>query len=383
MLKIQRQKFLVGPILLAMSFIIMGGLKGLQLAVAAEQRKVIAKDAIAPKAIAKEVVTKEIETKKVTVKEVMAKEAAAIELPVKKQKNSNIPKWLVKHVGIGEGQIAKIVLERARMHYMAKKTEGKVKNPCYLAMDATRPSLSSKGERKPRFYVICEDKKTFKAVSSGYGNGRKLKSANFSNGRQCAKNFSNAEGSKLTTGGAYLTAETRTSFKGYHRVSGKKKPFLRTFLLFDGEGDTVNARERAIGGHEAVMLRWRCRYKNPKSIHADREGYVPYGRLIDYSKGRSNGCTTWTPSDTKQIIEIVENNPTTLYIYPESKDINAIEKAVKEGQLPKGSGLYWNANCLRAIKAPKFWPKETLQPIINKWRQSLPKITRKPLPVCK
>ena len=63
--------------------------------------------------------------------------------------------------------------------------------------------------------------------------------------------------------------DKETSFKGYYRVSGGRKPFLRTFLLFDGEGDTANARERAIGGHPAVFLRWRCRYRNTESPYAD------------------------------------------------------------------------------------------------------------------
>ena len=304
-------------------------------------------------------------------------------LSVAAEQSSGIPNWLKKHVGTGDGRIASIVLKRARTHYLRKMAEGEIKNPCYFAMDATRPSSTRKGGIGRRFYMICEDNKSFSAVSSGYGNGRKLRRANFSNGRQCAKNFSNAEGSKLTTGGLYVTAETRTSFKGYYRASGKKKPFLRTFLLFDGEGDTANARERAIGGHQAVMLRWRCRYKNPKSKYADGDGYVPYGNLVNYSKGRSNGCTTWTPSDSKKIIAMVKDNPTTLYIYPESGDVNAVKKVVKGGRLPPGSGLYWNAACLRAIKSPKFWPKETLQPIINNWRQSLPKYKHRPLPICK
>ncbi|WP_170337368.1 hypothetical protein [Ruegeria arenilitoris] len=69
----------------------------------------------------------------------------------------------------------------------------------------------------------------------------------FWNGRECAKNFSNAEVSKLTSGGSYVTAETRTSFKGYYSQSSKTQPFYRTFLLFDGEGETSNARESAIG----------------------------------------------------------------------------------------------------------------------------------------
>ena len=296
---------------------------------------------------------------------------------------TNIPAWLKKHIGMTDGKIAPVILKRARKKYLQKKAEGKIKNPCYFAMDATRPSMIGKNQTSRRFYIICEEKKSFKAVSSGYGNGRKLKAANFFNGRQCAKNFSNAEGSKLTTGGHYITAETRTSFKGYYYASGKRKPFLRTFLLFDGEGDTANARERAIGGHEATVLRWRCRYKNEKSKYADKEGYVPYGRLIDYSKGRSSGCTTWTSPDTRRILKIVKDNPTTLYIYPESSDITAIKKVVKKGKLPSKSKLYWNASCLQNIKAPKFWPKATLQPIINSWRNALPKTVHRPLPICK
>ena len=203
------------------------------------------------------------------------------------------------------------MLTRARALYAEKRSRGAVANPCYLAMDATRPSTGSNGRPGQRFYVICDDQRTFRAISSGYGNGRKLERANFSNGRHCAKNFSNAEGSKLTMGGAYVTAETRTSFKGYYVKSGRRVPFYRTFLLFDGEGETSNARERAIGGHEAVFLRWQCRFKNASSPHADDEGYVPFGRLVDYTAGLSNGCTTWSQSESDKIIEMVEDNPTT------------------------------------------------------------------------
>lgn len=297
--------------------------------------------------------------------------------------NKDIPAWLKKHVGTGEGQIAAVVLIRARELYQQKLRKGEVTNPCYLAKDATRPSTAPNGKPGRRFYVICESRKTFRAVSSGYGNGRNLQRASFSNGRQCAKNFSNAEGSKLTMGGSYVTAETRTSFKGYHRQSGQRVPFYRTFLLFDGEGETVNARERAIGGHPAVFLKWQCRYKNPQSPHADKDGYVPYGRLVNYTGGRSNGCTTWSQSASKEILALVEGNPTTLYIYPESKDINAVAKAVKKGRSLSRAGLYWNASCLKSIGAPKFWPKKQLQPIINDWRRSLPKQPPLELPICK
>lgn len=295
---------------------------------------------------------------------------------------SDIPSWLRKHMGTGEGQIAPVVLSRARALYYEKQRKGEVSNPCYLAKDATRPSTVS-GRPGRRFFVICEDKRVFRAMSSGYGNGRKLQRANFSNGRQCAKNFSNAEGSNLTMGGSYVTAETRTSFKGYYTQSGQRKPFYRTFLLFDGEGETSNSRERDIGGHPAVFLKWQCRFKNPQSPHADKDGYVPYGRLVNYTGGRSNGCTSWSPSETREILALTEGNPTTLYIYPEGKDIDAVAKAVQKGRSVQGAGLYWNAACLSTIGAPRFWPKRTLQPVINQWRQSLPKHPPLELPICK
>ncbi len=297
--------------------------------------------------------------------------------------STDIPAWLRAHVGTGDGKIAPVVLKRARALYRQKVDEGAVRNPCYFAMDATRPSTSRNGRLGRRFYMICEADKSFRAISSGYGNGRKLRRANFSNGRQCAKNFSNAEGSNLTTGGAYMTAETRESFKGYYRRSGKRIPFVRAFLPFVGEGDTANAWERAIGGHQAVTLRRRCRYKNPKSPYADKEGYVPYGKLVNYTSGRSNGCTTWSPSNSKKIMAMVRENPTTIYIYPESRDIDAVAKAVKNRTSLARTGLYWNSNCLKAIGSPKFWSKEKLQPIINEWRRSLPKRPRRPLPICK
>ncbi len=299
------------------------------------------------------------------------------------EQTPDIPTWLRAHVGTGEGQIAPVVLKRARALYRRKVDEGEVRNPCYFAMDATRPSRDGSGKLGRRFYIICEADKSFRATTSGYGNGRKLRRANFSNGRRCAKNFSNAEGSNLTAGGVYMTAEARESFKGYYRRSGKKTPFVRPFLPFVGEGATANAWERAIGGHQAVGLRKRCRYKNPKSPYADEEGYVPFGKLVNYTSGRSNGCTTWSQSDSSKIIAMVQDNPTTLYIYPESGDIDAVAKAVKDRQSLSRAGLYWNSTCLQAIGAPKFWPKETLQPIINEWRDALPKGKPRPLPICK
>ena len=67
-----------------------------------------------------------------------------------------------------EGQIAPVVLTRARALYQRKLRQGEVSNPCYLAKDATRPSTSRGGQPGRRFYVICDKQKSFRAVSSGY-----------------------------------------------------------------------------------------------------------------------------------------------------------------------------------------------------------------------
>jgi hypothetical protein len=291
---------------------------------------------------------------------------------------SAIPAWLRAHVGEGEGQIAPVVLQRARSLYLQKASEGAIKNPCYFAMDATRPAGFGR-----RFYVICETDRSFRAVPSGHGSGRNVAGVNFTNGIQCAKNFSNAMDSKLTTGGAYVTDETVTRFKGYYRnASGKYVAFSRSFVQFDGERDTANARPRAIGGHPAAVLRVACLRKDPDSPYANKDGYVPFGKLVDYAAGRSNGCTSWSQSDASKIIPMMQQ-PTTLYIYPESADIDAVAKAVKAGRSPSRAGLYWNASCLRAIGSPKFWAKETLEPILVQYKKDHPAPPARPTPICK
>jgi hypothetical protein len=290
-----------------------------------------------------------------------------------------VPDWLKNHVGEGEDQIPAVVLQRARALYLKKVNEGAVDNPCYFAMDATRP-----GGLGRRFFVICEASRTFRAVPSGHGSGVNLEDiADFANGIRCAKNFSDASDSKLTAGGPYVTAEIRTSFKGYYRdPQGELVPLIRSFVQFDGMGETANARPRSIGGHSGVIVSPICRIKAPGNPYADDEGYVPFGKLIEYGGGRSNGCTTWYPADAQQILALVENKPTTLYIYPESGDIVAVARAVQAGQSPAREGLYWNASCLREIGFPNFWPKETLGPALMKYREDHPAPSQQPLPLC-
>jgi len=296
-----------------------------------------------------------------------------------------LPAWLKAHVGEGDGQIAPVVLDKARALYQRKVSEGAVRNPCYFAMDATRPHDLGGSRLGRRFYIICEAEGSFRAISAGHGGGRDLVGlADFSNGRRCVRNFGNATDSELTAGGAYVTGEAASSFKGYYRASaGGDAVLMRAFLKFDGEGETANARERAIGGHAAVLLRGICRRRDPTSPHADQDGYVPFGKLVNYAAGRSDGCTSWSPSDAQSIIAMVRDAPTTLYIYPESGDIEAVARAVEAGQSPSRAGLYWNAACLKNIGAPRFWRKETLEPILARYRQAHPPPPPQQPPICR
>lgn len=287
--------------------------------------------------------------------------------------STQIPPWLQAHVGDADGEISRVVLERARALYQRKSSDGTVRNPCYFAMDATRPGDLGGGQLGRRYYIICEAKQLFRAVPSGHGAGRNLKGVvDFSNGRQCVKNFGNAQDSELTMGGGYITADTKTSFKGYYRTAARQDAILqRTFVQFDGEGETANARERLIGGHAAQVLKGMCKRKKPGSPYADRQGYVLFGKLVDYAGGRSNGCTSWSAQDAAEIIPMMKGNPTTLYIYPESRDIAAA-----------GHGAYWNASCLRQIGAPKFWQNKTLEPLIAQYKQDHPAPPPQPIPIC-
>ena len=298
---------------------------------------------------------------------------------------SDIPAWLRSNVGEGEGQIAEVILQRGRALYFQKVRAGVVRNPCYFAMDATRPHELRDGKLGPRFYVICESGRSFRAISAGHGGGRNLKGiADFANGKRCAKNFGNALDSRLTAGGAYVTAETKTSFKGYYRASAKQDAVLiRSFVQFDGEGEVANARQREIGGHAAELLRNVCLRKDPHSSYADRDGYVPFGQLEDYTGGRSNGCTSWSPSNAGQVIAMVKDDPTTLYIYPEAADIDAVTQAVKAGRSLSPAGLYWNASCLQEIGSPKFWSNKTLEPVLAQYNRDHSAPPQRSLPICK
>lgn len=288
---------------------------------------------------------------------------------------ATLPAWLAKHVGTGPEQIAPVVLARARALYKDSFERGRIKNACYLAMDATRPHALGNGKAGHRFYVICEDAQSFKAISAGHGSGAKLPSPNIQNGGHCAKNFSNAASSKLSMGGAYTTAEVITSFKGDYLQTDKKETALfRSFVTYDGTGETEDARARQIGGHSSEAVKTDCWKKEPGNSNADKDGLVNIGEYERYPDGRSSGCTNWDPNEAPAMIALLRDAPTTLYMYPESADIAAVAKAVAA---KKPSTAYWNAECLKEIGAPRYFAKEDLEPAIVKWLATFPPDTGK------
>jgi hypothetical protein len=132
-----------------------------------------------------------------------------------------------------------------------------------------------------------------------------------------------------------------------------------------------------------VVVRELCELEAPGNPYADQEGYVPFGTLVDYSAGRSNGCTSWFPSDAERILALVKDKPTTLYIYPESTDIVAVARAVKAGRSLSRAGLYWNPSCVREIGSPNFWPRETLEPVLVQYKKLHPPSPPQPPPICR
>ena len=80
------------------------------------------------------------------------------------------PDWLQAHVGEGEGQIAPVVLQRARALYLKKVSEGAVNNPCYFATprapaawDADFTSFAKPTGRFVRFHPDMATGATLKA----------------------------------------------------------------------------------------------------------------------------------------------------------------------------------------------------------------------------
>ena len=82
--------------------------------------------------------------------------------------------------------------------------------------------------------------------------------------------------SELTTGRAD-TSRTKPSRASRAYITAAESgrstlAFNRSFVQFDGEGDTANAKPRAIGGHPAAVLRVACRRESSGEPIRERGG---------------------------------------------------------------------------------------------------------------
>ena len=193
------------------------------------------------------------------------------------------------------------------------------------------------------------------------------------------KNFGNAMNSRLT-GGVYLTGTIDQTYKGQLKgADGKYAPYYRPFLNFIGEGDTSNAVERDLGLHPAILLEPGCYRHEPSNPLADDQGDIFYGdELTYYYDGRTEGCVGVREEIAKLVMSTATEGAMVVYIYPESRDIKKVAKAVASGVTLEKAGTYWNKDCLKEIGAPKFWDHETYdQPIQAALKQLPPPSPRK------
>ena len=141
--------------------------------------------------------------------------------------------------------------------------------------------------------------------------------------------------------------------------------------------------QRAIGGHAAVAMKGVCLKPGPAAAPTPTTaGYVPFGTPVDYTGGRSDGCTSWSPADTSHIVAMVKDDPTTLYIYPDAADIAAVAQGLAGRHSPSRPGPYWNAYCLKQIGSPKYWPERVIEPLLAEYRRLHPAPPPRPAPLC-
>src|SRR5215472_1343894 len=98
-------------------------------------------------------------------------------------------------------------------------------NLCYFAMDATRPHELSDGRLGPRFYVVCESGRSFRAISAGHGGGRNSdrKSLLFCHGRYASPRIK-----RWQTGAAVLRCLRIRPFLPCDLGGSRRRPQFRS-----------------------------------------------------------------------------------------------------------------------------------------------------------
>ena len=197
------------------------------------------------------------------------------------------------------------------------------------------------------------------------------------------KEFGNAMDSRLTAGGAYMTGEVKHVFQ---RLLPRLEQGRGVDPLVRAVCRRRRHRKRQTARHRRASGRFVAGSMSPeKSAQPVRE--PRWVRSIWKPRGLrrrpQQRLHQLVAIGRQQIIPMLKDDPTTLYIYPDAADIDAVAQAVKAGRSLPRAGLYWNASCLREIGSPKFWPKETLEPILVQYKKDHPAPPPQPTPICK
>jgi hypothetical protein len=64
-----------------------------------------------------------------------------------------------------------------------------------------------------------------------------------------------------------------------------------------------------------------------------------------------------------------------------SAGVDALARAVAADRSPPGAGSYWSASCLKEIGSSRFWPKETVEPILAQYNKARPAPAQQPTPI--
>ena len=84
-----------------------------------------------------------------------------------------------------------------------------------------------------------------------------------------------------------------------------------------------------------------------------------------------------------QFVSLIKDEPTTLYIYPEASDVEAVAKSVAAGRTPAQAGLHWSAACLAEVRAPRYWSRSRLEPMLAEYARRHPAPPPRPTPICR
>jgi len=144
---------------------------------------------------------------------------------------SDVPAWLRSHIGEGEGQIAQVVLQRARALYLKRWPQASSKIHAILPWTrrAPRGQIGESG-----FTRSAKLSGRFVRPHGSWQRPQHQGRRDFANGKECAREFRQCAGSYLTTA-APIDARRKPRSKLLSQLRETDAVLMRSFVQFDGE----------------------------------------------------------------------------------------------------------------------------------------------------